>query len=175
MGKLLSKEGEIEKNQMLASMTKQSNGTSKGPGVALKIREASGSSPSESVEVLERPLRRAFTGAYKLSILEQVEAAKGSGNPGAIGALLRKEGLFSSHLTEWRRARDQGQLRGLSGKKRGRKAAVKNPLQGENERLKRQVSRLEGELEKARTVIDVQKKVSSLLGILSLENQTGRG
>jgi cell shape-determining protein MreC len=82
---------------------------------------------------------------------------------GAVGALLRREGLFSSLLTVWRRERDAGELAGLTPKKRGRKS-VKNELADENARLKRQVEKLEHELYKANTIVDVQKKLASLLG-----------
>jgi transposase-like protein len=109
--------------------------------------------------VVERARRRRFPAEYKQRILREVDQALASGKEGAVGALLRREGLYSSHLTSWRQQR----LAGLTPKKRGRKAS-RNPLAAENQRLQRQVARLEGDLEKARIVISVQKKVAALLG-----------
>ena len=89
--------------------------------------------------------------------------------PGAVGELLRREGLYSSHLTSWRRQRDEGSLAGLTPKRRGRKAKRKDALAKENERLRRENQRLAERLRQAETIIDVQKKVSEMLGI-PLEN-----
>jgi transposase-like protein len=104
--------------------------------------------------------RRQFSAAYKLAVLEEVDHCS---NPGAIGALLRREGLYSSHLTMWRREREAGALAAL-GRRRGRRAALTAEqkrlvaLQMENARLKR-------ELEQARTIVEVQKKLCTLLGL----------
>jgi transposase-like protein len=114
--------------------------------------------------VVERAKRRQFSGEYKQRILREVDQALASGEEGAVGALLRREGLYSSHLTSWRAQRERGELAGLTPQKRGRKAKARNPLAAENERLQRQNARLEHELEKARIVIAVQKKVAALLG-----------
>ena len=113
-------------------------------------------------EVVERAQRRRFTAAYKLRILREVEACR---EPGEIGALLRREGLYSSHLTTWRRARDEGSLHALAPKKRGRKPKQAAPLQAENARLVRENARLEHRLRRADLVIEVQKKVAEILGI----------
>jgi transposase len=83
---------------------------------------------------------------------------------GAIGALLRREGLYSSHLSTWRRQREEGTLQALSAKKRGRKSNF-HPLAPENTRLRAENARLLRRLEQAETIIEVQKKVSTLLGI----------
>jgi transposase len=112
-------------------------------------------------EVSDRPKRRRFTAKYKLAILRELDACKESGQ---VGALLRREGLFSSHVTNWRRAREAGELQGLTPKKLGRPRKQRNPLQPENERLMRQNARLQEELRKARLIIDVQKKVAQMLG-----------
>jgi transposase-like protein len=104
--------------------------------------------------------RRKFTAEYKLGIVEEADRAT---DPGAIGALLRREGLYSSHLVEWRRLRQAGALGALS-KKRGRKPA-RNPLAEENCRLKAELARVNKKLQQAEIIIDVQKKVSALLGI----------
>jgi transposase len=124
--------------------------------------EAAGQAVPVGSEVLERVQRRRFTAAYKLRVLREADACR---EPGEIGALLRREGLYSSHLTTWRRARDEGSLHALAPKKRGRKPKQADPLQAENARLQREIARLEDRLQRAELVIDVQKKVAALLGI----------
>ncbi len=113
-------------------------------------------------EVVPRASRRRFGAAYKLRIIEAADACT---KPGEIGALLRREGLYSSHLLTWRRARDQGQLEALSPKRRGPKPDPDRALKKRNEQLEREVARLEKRLETAEVIIDVQRKVSRLLGI----------
>ena len=113
-------------------------------------------------EVPERPTRRRFSAAYKVAILDAYEAAT---EPGAKGALLRREGLYSSHLTEWRRLRALGGLEAL-GRSRGPRRA--HPLVAENERLRDKVGHLEARLIRAEKVIAVQGNVSALLRELSL-------
>ncbi len=113
-----------------------------------------------SGEVPERARRRTFTAAYKLKIVEEYEAA----TPGERGEVLRREGLYSSHLTEWRKARDVGALAGLAAT-RGRPPA--DPVERDNERLRARTSQLEADLDTARRVIEVQGKVSALLEDLS--------
>jgi transposase-like protein len=110
-------------------------------------------------EVPERPVRRRFTAAYKLAILQEADAAT---EPGAIGAILRREGLYSSHLVDWRRARERGALEALA-RPQGRPKP--NPLAKENERLQRENARLTGRLATAERIIEIQGKVSELLGI----------
>ncbi len=113
-------------------------------------------------EVPEKPVRRSFTAAYKLKILAEADQCAGRGE---LGALLRREGLYSSHLTTWRQQRDQGALDGLAPKKRGRKARRKDPVAEENERLRRKNAQLEHQLRQAETIIDVQKKLCTMLGL----------
>jgi transposase-like protein len=113
-------------------------------------------------EVLEKPIRRTFTAAYKLKILEEADQCRGRGE---LGALLRREGLYSSHLTTWRQQRDEGALDGLAPKKRGRRAKRKDPLAEEVERLRRKNAQLEHQLRQAETIIDVQKKLCTMLGL----------
>ena len=114
------------------------------------------------VEVSEKPTRRRFSAEYKLKILAEAEAC---GEPGMLGELLRREGLYSSHLTIWRRQRDEGALVGLTPKRRARKAKPKNPLADENEQLRRENQRIKEQLRQAELIIDVQKKVSEILDI----------
>ena len=115
-----------------------------------------------SSEVLEKPVRRRFTVEYKLRILREADACT---EPGMLGELLRREGLYSSHLSTWRRQRDEGALAGLAPKRRGRKPKPKNPLADENEQLRRENQRLKEKLRQAELIIDVQKKVSEMLNI----------
>jgi transposase-like protein len=116
-------------------------------------------------EVSASPKRRAFTAEYKRQVVAEADEAAKSGDAGAVGALLRREGLYSSHLSHWRRERDAGELAGLAPKKRGRKGKRKGKEEKELERLRREKAELQERLEKAETVIDVQKKVSRLLGV----------
>jgi transposase len=112
--------------------------------------------------VAEKPVRRRFTAEYKLRILCEADRCAESGR---LGALLRREGLYSSHLTTWRQHRDEGTLAGLTPKRRGRKANPDAPLIAENDRLKRENQRLAEKLRQAETIIEVQKKLSEILGI----------
>ena len=110
-------------------------------------------------EVPERARRRRFTAEYKLRILREADACKRDGD---LGALLRREGLYSSHLTTWRRQRDETAKAGLKARKRGPKAKAVDPRV---KRLERENARLRRRLEEAETIIDFQKKLSKLLGI----------
>ena len=115
-------------------------------------------------EVRERPVRRRFAAAYKLAVLDELDHATA---PGAKGAILRREGLYSSHVTEWRRLRALGGLEAL-GRPRGPRPP--DPLVAENERLRGKVEHLEARLTRAEKVIAVQGNVSALLRELSLES-----
>ena len=111
-------------------------------------------------ELVERPRRRRFSAEYKLRVLHEAEA---SSRPGEIGALLRREGLYTSHLTAWRKQREIGALKALS-RPRGRKPA--DPRDAQIASLRRRAERAEADLEKAQRVIEVQGNVSALLGEL---------
>jgi transposase-like protein len=108
--------------------------------------------------VSEKPVRRRFTAEYKTRILDEADRCS---EPGQLGELLRREGLYSSHLTNWRRQRDAG----LSPKRRGRKPIPNKQERQELERLRRENKRLAERLRQAEMIIDVQKKVSEMLGI----------
>ena len=110
-------------------------------------------------EVFSQAKRRQFSAKYKLRILAEADQCT---QRGEIGALLRREGLYSSHLTTWRKQRDRGQLEGLTPKKRGRKP---DPQAAELARLQRENERLQARLEQAETIIEVQKKLSQMLGL----------
>ena len=111
-------------------------------------------------EWVEGPRRRRFTAEYKLRILQEAEACT---KPGEVGALLRREGLYSSLLSEWRKQREEGALAALE-RPRGRKKP--HPLEAEVAKLRRRAERAEADLAKARRVIEVQGNVSALLGEL---------
>ena len=113
-------------------------------------------------EVPEKKPRRKFTAQYKLRILEEADACK---EPGQVGALLRREGLYSSNLNTWRRQKEKGLLEALSPKKRGRKEKEKNPLAPRVAQLEKENERLRKKLKQAEIIIDVQKKISQILGI----------
>jgi transposase-like protein len=117
-------------------------------------------------EVSGQPDKRVFTNEYKLRILAEADACEKSGE---LGALLRREGLYNSQLYRWRKRRDEGALESLSPQKRGPKASPPNPLEKKVRALERENERLRNKLRAAETIIDVQKKVSTLLGI----EQTG--
>ena len=121
-------------------------------------------------EVSEKAKRRQFDAAYKLRILED---ADGCVESGALGDLLRREGLYSSHLRTWRKQRSRGALAGLTPRRRGRKAKRKDPVADENERLRREIERLSQRLKQAEAIIDVQKKVSEILGVTLPETNGG--
>ena len=131
---------------------------------------STGASPSRLAspdpEVVARPKRRRFTAEYRLRILEEADDCT---EPGDVGRLLRREGLYSSHLTKWREARRDGALRGLRSKKRGVKPKAINPRAPKVRELEAKVARLEKDLHTAHTILDVQEKVAGLLGF-SLED-----
>jgi transposase-like protein len=111
-------------------------------------------------EVVPQAKRRQFTAQYKLSILEETDRCT---ERGQIGELLRREGLYSSHLSKWRQQRARGQLQGLAPKRRGRKPP--DPSAAELAQLRRENERLCAQLEQAEIIIDVQKKLAKLLGL----------
>jgi len=113
-------------------------------------------------EVPDKAVRRRFTAEYKRRILTLADACT---ETGSLGALLRREGLYASNLNTWRYQRERGVLSALTPQKRGRKESVRDPLVAENEKLRRENERITKRLRQAEIIIDVQKKVSQILGI----------
>ena len=141
------------------SEPEQSGGATR-PAAAEGI-PATGGPPIPDPEVSAKPIRRRFSAGYKRRILREADTC----DPGGIAILLRREGLYSSHLTTWRHQREQGEIAGLEPRKRGRKTTPRNPLSAENERLQRENERLQKRLRQAETIIDVQKKLCEMLGL----------
>lgn len=130
------------------------------------LKSANGTAPpaeSGATEVVPKAKRRTFSAVYKQQILQEADRC---GQSGQLGALLRREGLYSSHLTCWRRQRDRGEL---GTKKRGQKA---DPQAQEVARLQRQNARLQTKLDQAETIIEVQKKLCDLLGLPVADSPT---
>ena len=115
----------------------------------------------EDVQVVAKPRRRTYPAEYKRRILKEADACTA---PGAIGALLRREGLYSSLLVEWRRARGRGELAALTPKKRGRKPTPVDPRDRKITELERQLAQMTGRAERAEVLVDAQKNLAALLG-----------
>lgn len=112
-------------------------------------------------EVVAKPTRRRFTAEYKLRILREVESQR---EPGAIGALLRREGLYSTHLSAWRRERERGALETLRARRRGRKPDPTHELRQQILQLEAEQQGLQERLRQAEAIITAQKKLSEILG-----------
>lgn len=140
------------------SMAKRGGAPPPKPETASAIRQAS------QVPSAERPKKRQYDAAFKQRVLQEVEVLTASGERGAPGAFLRREGITWSHVHRWRQERDKGGLAGLEAKKPGPKP-TKDPAAKELERLRRQNERLQEKLRKAEIIIDVQKKLAALLGV----------
>jgi len=156
---------EMEKDGRILGLVGEAEGARRATGASqteddIPVGETHGD--RSDPEVLEKPARRRFSAEYKLAILREADACT---EYGAVGALLRREGLYSSHLTSWRKQRDEGSLKALSPSKRGRKPKAENPLSKEVARLERENRNLQKRLDRAELIIDVQKKVAKLLGI----------
>ena len=116
---------------------------------------------AEDVQVAAKPRRRTYTAEYKRRILKEADACA---TPGAVGALLRREGLYSSHLVVWRRARGRGELAALAPKRRGRKPTPVDPRERKSAELERQLAQMTGRAERAEGLGELQKKLAALLG-----------
>lgn len=133
-----------------------------------ELKSDNGQIKPPNPEVVPKAKRRRFSADYKQHILQEADACT---QPGEMGALLRREGLYSSHLTTWRQQRRRGALQGLMPAKRGRKA---DPQAAENARLQRENERLKAQLARAELIIDVQKKLSQLLGLPEIPSDKGK-
>ena len=150
--------------------TRRTDGKPVGPSAVGGGPERSGGAPPTAAppdpEVPEKATRRRFSAEYKRGVLEEADACA---EPGEVGALLRREGLYSSHLSKWRQQRERGTLAGLQPKQRGPKPNPSDRVTRENERLRRENERLRKQLRQAEAIIDIQKRASEILGI-SLES-----
>jgi len=154
----------------MMNMVKGKTSTGESLGFSHRAPGATGEKPAEmpvstpppNPEVDPKSVRRRFSAKYKRSILNRADQCKHSGE---VGALLRREGLFSSHLSNWRRLRDQGALAGLSSKKRGPKPDPVAEERRKIARLEKENKRLQVKLKKAQTIIEFQKKLSEILEI----------
>jgi transposase len=162
----------VEKKQVISvvkPLGEEKEGGGRSQGVPLSgacvLRRAL--APLPDPEVVERAVRRRFPGAYKLRVLKEAEACSETGQ---LGALLRREGLYSSHLTVWRRQAEQGTLLGLSPRKRGPKGQKPNPLSKRVDVLERENRHLRHQLKQAETIIEVQKKISEMFHLSPEEN-----
>ena len=144
-----------------SAVAERSEGERSEPRRSGATAEAGAAPTAVDPEVVAKAKRRTFTAEYKQRILQEADGA--AATPGGVGALLRREGLYSSHLVSWRRERSQGIQEALTPRKRGRKSQH-NPLEEENQKLRRQNARLTEDLRKANIIIEVQKKVAALLG-----------
>lgn len=149
---------EMKPNNNDATTASDLEGARRATGESL-----AGKSSVPDPQVVAQSKRRRFTSKYKLSILEKADQCAGFGE---VGALLRREGLYSSHLSTWRKARHNGTLQALAPHKRGPKFNPDIAQAREIAALQKQVIKLQGELSKAHTIIDVQKKLSTILAAL---------
>lgn len=162
-------------NQLLSIPSKtveEMEGARRATGISSTVTSSisPGVNPPPDPEVLERPVRRKFTADYKLKIVQEAASCTA---PGQIGALLRREGLYSSHLSYWRRQVRLGTLQALSPNKRGPRKQKPNPLAQQVSRLEKEKQHLSKKLKQAESIIEVQKKISELLEI-PLDHNTGK-
>jgi transposase-like protein len=157
---------QLQSKPMPEQATLDIDGT-EGARRATGVPSMSGPSVPPDPEVPEKKPRRKYTAAYKLRILKEYDSCT---VPGEIGTLLRREGIYHSNINTWIRQRDEGALHGLTPKKRGRKPKQVNPLAREVARLERENKKLSKKLKQAEIIIDVQKKISEILGIPQNDN-----
>ena len=140
----------------------ETQGARRASGVSPARGDAKGRRGAVDVEVLTKATRRQFSAEYKRRILREAAAARQAGE---IGALLRREGLYSSYLNTWRHQSERGELAALTPRRRGRKDKAVNPLAKRVAELEREKRRLERKLKQAELLLDIQKKASQLLQI----------
>jgi transposase-like protein len=140
----------------------ETQGARRATGVFPARADAERRVQARDPEVPAKATRRQFSGEYKRRILREADSARDAGE---IGALLRREGLYSSHLVTWLRQRERGELAGLSAKRRGRKPKAVNPLAKRVAELERDKRRLERKLKQAELLLEIQKEASQLLEI----------
>jgi transposase-like protein len=159
-----------DSNHVQVSAMGATEGARRATGVAPMAggRDLFISSPPDP-EVPEKKPRRNFTAKYKLRILAEADACT---QQGQLGAMLRREGLYSSYLTTWRRQREKGLLKVMTPKKRGRKRKEKNPLIKKVAQLEKENRRLQQKLKKAELILEAQKKMSEILGIAQNLNES---
>ena len=138
-------------------------------GARRASEESADNSQTPNPEVSAKRQRRRYTKQYKCSIVEQANACQ---NTGEVGALLRREGLYSSSLSNWKKLYREGALQSLSGKKRGPAANPQMANQRALSQLEKKVAKLERELEKAHAIIDVQKKLSVILSMMPEQDES---
>jgi len=153
----------VEKKKLVDEGAGETEGARRATGVFPAGAPASGApaAPAAETEVVAKAQRRRFTAEYKRRIVREADRCT---TPGAIGALLRREGLYSSHLTTWRAARDRGELEGLAPKKRGPKAPPPDPRDKKIAEQEREIGKWRKRAERAEALVEVQKKVAALLG-----------
>lgn len=163
-------QGKKQRSVLIWEGSKRSEGERSEPerreeASQIAVREQS-PGPRESrapdPEVPEKAKRRRYSAEYKQRVLREADQCH---EPGEVGALLRREGLYWSNLQTWRRQREEGTLAALTPRRRGRKAAPKNPLTGRVKELERENRQLQRKLQRAEIMLDIQKKASELLGI----------
>src|SRR2546427_1310602 len=137
------------------------------PSAAPAAGSAAGGPGAVETEVVAKAQRRRFTAEYKRRIVREADRCT---KPGELGALLRREGLYSSHLTTWRAARDRGELAGLAPKPRGPKATPPDPRDKKIAEQEREITRWKQRAERAEALVELQKKVAALLGTTPLES-----
>lgn len=149
--------------QMTNSKAEEAEGARRATGVSSATAEEEKSAQSPpNPEVLAKPKRRRFTADYKLRILQETDSCT---EPGQIGQILRREGLYASHLTKWRQQRQEGALNSLSCNKRGRKPQIETLMVNRVNELEKKNEELRKKLKQAEVVIEVQKKISELFEI----------
>ena len=162
--------GPSETRSSIPAAVGEIQGARRATEISTRAEAAAGNGPqgAPDPEVPEKAPRRRFTAAYKLRVLQEADRCS---QPGEIGALLRREGLYSSHIATWRRQREEGLLQGLAPKKRGRKKKSADPSAVRIAQLEKDNLRLKQQLRRAEIIIDAQKKISEILGIeQNLEN-----